>query len=54
MIHGMPPQPHALNTTELGGDNLDSEVRILLKISNAWHTPVVQQAMRRFALVQKT
>lgn len=39
MIRGTPPPPHALNTTELGGDNLDSEVKFLLKISNAWHTP---------------
>ena len=54
MIHGRSPRPHALNTTELGGDNLDSEVRFLLKISNAWHTPLVQQATHRFALVEKT
>ena len=54
MIHGTLPQPHALNTTELGGDNLDSEVRFLLTISNAWHTPLVQQATHRFALVEKT
>jgi hypothetical protein len=50
MIHGTPPQPHALNTAELGGDNLDGEVEFLLKISNAWHTPLVQQATHRFAL----
>ncbi|MGH3833433.1 MAG: MAB_1171c family putative transporter [Pseudonocardiaceae bacterium] len=54
MIHGTPPQPHALNTTELGGDNLDSEVRFLLKISNAWHTPLVRQTTHRFAPVETT
>jgi hypothetical protein len=54
MIHGTPPRPHALDTNELGGDNLDSEVRFLLKISNAWHIPLVQQATHRFALVEKT
>ncbi|MGH3512076.1 MAG: MAB_1171c family putative transporter [Pseudonocardiaceae bacterium] len=54
MIHGTPPQPHALNTTELGGDNLDSEVKFLLKISNAWHTPLVQQTTHRVTLAEKT
>lgn len=54
MIHETPPQPHALNTTEFGGDNLDSEVRFLLEISKAWHTPLVQQITNRFALVEKT
>jgi len=54
MIHGRSPRPHALNTTELGGDNLDSEVRFLLTISNAWHAPLVQQATYRLALVEKT
>lgn len=53
MIHGTPPQPHALNTAELGGDNLDSEVRFLLEISNAWHTPLVQQTTHRFAPAEK-
>jgi hypothetical protein len=54
MICGTSPRPHALDTNELGGDNLDSEVRFLLKISNAWHTPLVRQATHRFSLAEKT